>query len=202
MVPVMVMASAVIHGCAALVTGSLARYRKRYSEAVDTAEFIRQARLAAGLTQTELARRAGTSQPAVARYESGEVSPSVRTLERLLCAVGRQLRLATEPDAAVVSQISERRRRLHDARESIERAVRRVGASNVRVFGSVARGQDRPDSDVDLIVDFDVRAHGALPLIRLRRELGELLGERVDLVASDLLLPDVAARALAEAVPL
>jgi len=130
------------------------------------------------------------------------VSPSVRTLERLLYAVGRQLRLAAEPDVTVASPTSERRRRLHDARESIERAAQRVGASNVRVFGSVARGQDRTDSDVDLIVDFDVRAHGALPLIRLRRELDELLGERVDLVAADLLLPEVATRALAEAVPL
>lgn len=126
----------------------------------------------------------------------------MRTLERLLYAVGRQLRLVAEPDVTVSSPTSERRRRLHDARESIDRVAQRVGASNVRVFGSVARGQDRPDSDIDLIVDFDVRTHGALPLIRLRRELGELLGERVDLVTSDLLLPEVAARALAEAVPL
>lgn len=169
---------------------------------MDATELIRQARLAAGLTQAELARRAGTSQPAVARYESGEVSPSVRTLERLLYALGRQLRLVAVPCITDVGRTSERRRRLHDARDSIERAAQRIGASNVRVFGSVANGQDRADSDVDLLVDFDVQTHGVLPLIRLRRELDELLGERVDLVAPDLLLPEVAKQALAEAVPL
>jgi len=169
---------------------------------MDTPALLRGARQAAGLSQAELARRAGTSQPAIARYESGATSPSVRTLERLLYAAGRRLRLTAEPVAVPVNPATERMRRLHNARASIEEAARRVGARNVRVFGSVARGDDRPDSDVDLLVDFDVDTHGALPLIRLRRELDELLDERVDLATPGLLRPDVAERALAEAVPL
>src|SRR5215211_1660172 len=160
---------------------------------MDTAALLRQARQAAGLSQAELARRAGTSQSAVARYESGVASPSVRTLERLLYVVGQRLRLTAEPvETRVGGPAGDRMRRLHDARTSIVRAAHRFGASNVRVFGSVARGEDRPDSDVDLLVDFDVNALGALPLIRLRRELDELLGERVDLATPELLLPDVA----------
>jgi len=169
---------------------------------VSAASLIRQARIAAGLTQTQLAARAGTSQPAVARYESGAASPSVRTLERLLRAAGQRVQLATEPTSTRTDLGGERMRRLRAHRAQIERAVRRAGARNVRVFGSVARGQDRPDSDVDLLVDFDVRASGAMPLIRLRRELDELLGEQVDVVTAELLRPDVAARATAEAVPL
>jgi uncharacterized protein len=169
---------------------------------VDVAGLLRRARLAAGLSQAELARRAGTSQPAVARYESGTASPSVRTLERLLHATGLRLRVTTEPSESTTSPTSERMRRLRQARVAIERAARRVGASNVRVFGSVARGHDGPDSDVDLLVDFDVHTHGALPLIRLRRELDQMLDERVDVVTPELLRPDVAERALAEAVPL
>jgi predicted nucleotidyltransferase len=47
-----------------------------------------------------------------------------------------------------------------------------------------------------------VHAHGVLPLIRLRRELSDLLDERVDIATAELLRPDVAERALAEAVPL
>ncbi len=66
----------------------------------------------------------------------------------------------------------------------------------MRVFGSVARGEDQPASDVDLLVDFDVYAHGAQQLIQLRRELSELLGERVDVATVDLLRPEVAERAL------
>jgi len=169
---------------------------------MDPAALLRQARQAAGLSQAELARRAGTSQPAIARYESGAASPSVRTLERLLYAVGQQLRLSAESVGVAANPAGERMRRLHDARASIERAARRLGACNVRVFGSVARGQDRPDSDVDLLVDFDLDTHGALPLIRLRRELDDLLNERVDLATPQLLLPEVAERVLAEAVPL
>lgn len=52
---------------------------------------IREARFRAGLTQVELARRADTSQPAIARYERGEVSPRVATLDRIVRACGLEL---------------------------------------------------------------------------------------------------------------
>jgi transcriptional regulator with XRE-family HTH domain len=60
------------------------------------AKLVREARLATGLSQRDLAKRADTSQPAVARYESGAVSPSWETLQRLIGACGRQLRVSTE----------------------------------------------------------------------------------------------------------
>jgi predicted nucleotidyltransferase/DNA-binding XRE family transcriptional regulator len=169
---------------------------------MSTAALVRQARASAGLSQSELARRAGTSQPAVARYESGAASPSVRTLERLVRAAGQRLILSTVPVGASADLAGDRMRRLRAARLAIESAVRQAGAGNVRVFGSVARGEDGPDSDVDLLVDFDVEARGALPLVRLRRELSDLLHERVDVVNAGLLRPEVAEHALAEAVPL
>lgn len=53
--------------------------------------YVKEARLRAGLTQAELARRAGTSQPTLARYERGAVVPSIATLERLLAACGLEL---------------------------------------------------------------------------------------------------------------
>jgi uncharacterized protein len=58
--------------------------------------FLRQARLAAGLSQRALAARAGTSQPAIARYERGVTTPSWETLQRLAKACGRRLRLSAE----------------------------------------------------------------------------------------------------------
>ncbi|HVK22035.1 MAG TPA: helix-turn-helix domain-containing protein [Actinokineospora sp.] len=169
---------------------------------MDTANLVRQAREAAGLSQAELARRAGTSQPAVARYESGVSSPSVRTLERLVHAAGRRLHMSTAPAGVAANLDGDRMRNLRAARPLIISAVRRAGASNLRVFGSVARGEDLPASDIDLLVDFDARTHGAMALIRLRRELSDLLDERVDIATIDLLRPEVATRALAEAVPL
>src|ERR1051326_61460 len=55
-----------------------------------------EARRAAGLSQRGLARRADTSQPAIARYESGAATPSLETLQRLLAACGRRLHLVVE----------------------------------------------------------------------------------------------------------
>jgi len=59
-------------------------------------EVVREMRFDAGLSQRELARRAGTSQPAIARYERGAAVPSWETLERLAAACGRRLNLAAE----------------------------------------------------------------------------------------------------------
>lgn len=57
---------------------------------------LRRTRLSAGLSQRALAARAGTSQPAIARYEHGVATPSWETLQRLVAACGRRLRLSTE----------------------------------------------------------------------------------------------------------
>ena len=65
----------------------------------------------------------------------------------------------------------------HRRREILEAAARH-GARNVRVFGSVARGDDRPDSDIDLLVVEDGRT--LLDVIALEQDLQELLGQRVD----------------------
>lgn len=55
------------------------------------ASLIRDARWKAGISQAELARRVGTKQPAVARWESGESQPRFDTLDRLLSACGFEL---------------------------------------------------------------------------------------------------------------
>jgi len=54
-------------------------------------ELLRRVRREAGLTQTELARLAGTSQPTVSDYESDRVSPSVEVAQRLVAAAGQEL---------------------------------------------------------------------------------------------------------------
>ncbi|HKB50881.1 MAG TPA: helix-turn-helix transcriptional regulator [Solirubrobacterales bacterium] len=57
---------------------------------------VRELRLAAGLSQRTLARRAGTSQPAIARYERGATTPSWETLQRLAVACGQRVRISAE----------------------------------------------------------------------------------------------------------
>jgi len=58
---------------------------------IGTAGRLREARRLAGLSQSELARRAGTSQATISSYESGDKQPSVATLSRLLAAAGARL---------------------------------------------------------------------------------------------------------------
>ncbi len=61
-------------------------------------EIIRRSRAWAGLSQRQLAERAGTSGPAVSLYESGARTPRVDTLQRIVDATGAKLRIAVELD--------------------------------------------------------------------------------------------------------
>jgi predicted nucleotidyltransferase len=126
----------------------------------------------------------------------------VETLDRLLAAMGVRLDLVVERSQRRLDVRTPRMVKLRENRDRIRRAAHRHGAKNVRVFGSVARGEDHPGSDIDLLVDLDVRSRGLFPLAALQDELSELLWERVDIVPQEALDADVAVNALAEAVPL
>jgi predicted transcriptional regulator len=65
------------------------------------ATLIRRSRKAAGLTQAELARRAETTQPVIARLEREGANPRLSTLERVIAAAGRSLQLATGPSGGI-----------------------------------------------------------------------------------------------------
>lgn len=169
---------------------------------MDAATLIRTSRKDSGLSQGELAARAGTSQPAISRYEAGASSPSVETLDRLLAVMGARLELSVTLAPRALDVRTGRMSQLRASRQQIRAAARRHHASNVMVFGSVARGEDGADSDIDLLVEIDVRNVGLVSLDDLRVELEELLGERVDVVARQILSPHMAEKALAEAVPL
>lgn len=106
------------------------------------ARVVREARLAADLSQAELARRAHTSQSAVARYERGVSTPSVATLERLLRACGRPLRLTASLSRAPRRRPTVRGRAaqlVQDRLEDIAEAIRRIRAIDVSVADATAR---------------------------------------------------------------
>lgn len=75
------------------------------------------------------------------------------------------------------------------------------GASRVRVFGSVARGHDRDDSDLDLLVDLPPGT-SLLKIVGLQLDIEDELGVKVDLCTERELHPDLKLRILAEARPL
>jgi uncharacterized protein len=88
-----------------------------------------------------------------------------------------------------------------DKREAILELAAKYGASNVRVFGSVARGEARPDSDVDFIVSFPPD-RSIFDLVGLWLDLKDLLGREVDLSTDRSIKEYVRRNALKEAVPL
>ena len=91
--------------------------------------------------------------------------------------------------------------RLKEKRQQILIVAAKHGASNIRVFGSVARGQAGPTSDLDLLVD--MRAdHSLLDRVSLILDLEEVLGQKVDVATERVLRPELRARVLREAVPL
>ena len=166
-----------------------------------TGELLKRARISAQLSQTDVARRASVAQSVVSAYESGRRAPSVSTLERLVGAMGYRLILSLErsndyPPGLPDTPLG---RRLRQRRRSVIACAARYGASNVRVFGSTARGEDQPESDIDLVVDLD-RSAGLFELEALRRELSETLGVSVDVVPSDSLRPRVREEVEREAI--
>jgi uncharacterized protein len=86
-------------------------------------------------------------------------------------------------------------------RPQVAEVLTRYGASNLRMFGSVARGDAGEDSDLDLLVDLvPGRGNELLRVAGLAEELTDVLGLRVDVVAAALLRHEVSSTALADAI--
>jgi len=83
----------------------------------------------------------------------------------------------------------------------LRRIGERYGIRNIRVFGSLARGEARVDSDVDLLVDY-VPGQKGFAFFRFCREAEALLGRRVDVATERSLHPLIRDRVRQEAVPL
>ncbi len=86
-------------------------------------------------------------------------------------------------------------------RNAILTTAARYGARNVRVFGSVARGEAGETSDLDLLVDLD-QGRSMMDLGGLLMDLREQLDVEIDIATERMLRPELRQRVLAEAVPL
>jgi uncharacterized protein len=91
--------------------------------------------------------------------------------------------------------------RIREHRDEILRVAAFHGAYNIRLFGSVARGEDTPESDVDLLVDVTADTTPWFPG-SLVADLEQLLGQRVQVVIRRSLSPLIRDAVLREAVPL
>ncbi len=86
-------------------------------------------------------------------------------------------------------------------RDAIIELASKYGAHNIRVFGSTARDEATPESDIDLLVEMD-KDRSLIDQITLKQEIEALLGRRVDLVTEQSIYWLLRRRILREAVPL
>lgn len=153
-----------------------------------------------GWSQRRIAAALGRSQPEVARLlrRGGAAPPTVDLVPATVAvavggvpgdahgAVPPGERADGPPSETVLNRVLGRQR------DAIVAAAAEHGMSNVRVFGSVARGEDGPESDVDLLVDLD-RGVSLFDLGRAQVALERILDRPVDLVPARMLKPRVAA---------
>lgn len=92
-------------------------------------------------------------------------------------------------------------RRILENRDEITRIAARHGAYHIRIFGSASRGEDTPESDIDLLVEFE-EGRSLLDHVALTLDLEDLLGCRVDVLTEGGLHWYIRDRVLEEAVPL
>lgn len=91
---------------------------------------------------------------------------------------------------------------LHGQKDAILAACRQYGARRIRVFGSVARGEERPDSDIDFLVDFPRGYDLFTQRLPLAERLSEITGRSLDLVPEHELNRHIREAVLNEAVDL
>ena len=115
-------------------------------------------------------------------YEAGHRQPFVLTLTALIAATGNKLNLSVGKHLRGVQRLTGPVGvRLCQRRSEVLEIAGRDGVQVLGVFGSVARGEDRPDSDIDLLVKLPDRM-GLFVVARVQNELEEVLGAPVDLI--------------------
>ena len=137
------------------------------TDSSDAPRLLREARQDAGMTQRALAEAAGIQQSHIAAIESGKRKVSAELLTRILRAAGYRPSIPLEREA-----------------DAIRESARENGLDGVRVFGSTIRGQDRFDSDVDLLVDI-VRPDVPFGLPSFIAQVEDLIRFPVDVVVDD-----------------
>jgi len=175
-------------------------------EVLLTPEACRAGRALLGISQGELARRAGVARPMVADFERGARKPrgaSLAALHGALDASGVEV----IPGGVVLrvrAASAEGERRLAAALHILQSnapKLRRLGVRHLSLFGSTARGEARPDSDLDLLVELEPRRKiDLLDYAGIAGEIQKLLPTRADIARKDRLKPAIKDAALKDEI--
>lgn len=143
-----------------------------------------------GVSRAELARRMGTSRSTVARVlDPAETGVTLATLERAARALDRDASVSLAPDRP--SQ------RLVFVRDRLRSILEDAGYEDVHVFGSVARGEDVPSSDLDLVATFP-EGLSLWDMVAMDERLSEVVGCRVHVVDMDRVMQGVMRQSMEE----
>jgi predicted nucleotidyltransferase len=132
---------------------------------MDVRPSVAQIRRRAGLTQKQLADLSGVAQPNIAAYEKGTRRPSAKMLARLEAVAKPRPSTVLAKHKAEIKKLA-----------SVHKAL------DIKVFGAVARGEDHPGSDVDLLVKFAPDA-SLFDQAGLSQDIEDILGVHVDVVS-------------------
>ena len=99
-----------------------------------------------------------------------------------------------------VNQEKKLKQLLQDRREEILEIALKHGAFNVRVFGSVARGEETENSDIDFLINYDINKISSWFPVGLIHDLEDLLGRKVDVVTETGLKERIRDRVLRESI--
>lgn len=89
---------------------------------------------------------------------------------------------------------------IHQCKAAINALAKRYGAGRIRIFGSVARGEERPDSDIDVLVELPRGYDLFTQRIALAQGLQQLLQREIDLIPEHELNPDLRSKIISEAI--
>jgi hypothetical protein len=173
-----------------------------------TPEMCRAGRALLRISQSQLARKAGVSRLTVAHFEHAASKPipvSLAAIRTALEASGVALlpggAVLPEPSASDVTAGSQKASEVLEILRSAAPRLRELGVKHLSVFGSTARGTQRPGSDVDLLLDLDPhRKIDLLDYAGIITEIQKLVPQRVDVALRNTLKAHVARNAVRDEV--
>lgn len=147
--------------------------------------FLKKLRLSRGMTQTQVGILAGMSKSQVSRMESGTLG-SPETVERVLAALGYDMvisyRDVRPAGTTCLQEIMDQLRVYYIYNKD------RFGIEKLGIFGSVARSEETPSSDIDVIIS--LKKPSFFLYGEITRQLQEVFGRKVDLVSAKSHMPE------------
>jgi predicted nucleotidyltransferase/DNA-binding XRE family transcriptional regulator len=143
---------------------------------------LRTERHRVGLTQRALAELTGVPQSTIARIETGQTDPRASTLNTLLIGCGRSM---TVGGWRVEAGRGVSERALRHLPEMTRRIVDEFSPSRIILFGSQARGEAKPLSDIDLLVVFDTDGDRRERRVAIRTALADFIVDKDILVVTE-----------------